>query len=378
MLLHLLAYLFLVSCNLHQKKDEMPATGKQRVPSFQKQFYGMIGADSVHQYTLSNSKGMQVKLLDYGATVTNIIVADKEGRKGDVVLGFDSLPGYLQTGNPYFGSVVGRYANRIANAKFTLDGKTFQLAANNNGNSLHGGLKGFDKKIWKEKSHETGEELVTIDMEYKSKDGEQGYPGNVTVTVSYTLTDDNDLIIYYIAATDKATPVNLTSHCYFNLSAGTDSTILDHVLMIKADRYTEVNDKLIPTGKLPEVKGTPMDFNSPKRIGDDIGKVSGGFDHNWVLSKKKDSLQMIASLYHPASGRYMEVLTTQPGIQFYSGNFLDNTLTGKQGKKYTQHAALCLETQHFPDSPNQPSFPSTILKPGEEYRQTTIYKFSNR
>ncbi len=336
----------------------------------------MFGTDSVHQYILTNSNGMQVKLLNYGATVTNIIVADKEGRMGDVVLGFDSLSGYLQTDNPYFGSVVGRYANRIAHAKFTLDGRTFQLAANNNGNHLHGGMKGFDKVIWKVRSHETGEKSVTIAMEYKSKDREEGYPGNVTVTTSYSLTDDNELIIYYIATTDKATPINLTSHCYFNLSAAKDPTILDHVLMIKADRYTEVNDKLIPTGKLPEVKGTPMDFNSPKRVGDDIANVSGGFDHNWVLSKMKDSLQMIASLYHPASGCCMEVFTTLPGIQFYSGNFLDKTLTGKQGRKYAQHAGLCLETQYFPDSPNQPTFPATILKPGEVYMQTTIYKYS--
>jgi aldose 1-epimerase len=266
---------------------------------------------------------------------------------------------------------VGRYANRIANAKFSLNGKTYQLAANNDVNSLHGGLKGFDKVIWKVK----GIEQKTLSLEYFSKDGEEGYPGNLTVNVVYSLTDDNELKINYTATTDKATPINLTNHCYFNLSAGKDSTILDHMLMLNANKYTEVNDKLIPTGKLLDVKGTPMDFTKAKRVGQDIEKVSGGYDHNWVLNRETESLQVIGTLYHPPSGRYMEVFTTQPGIQFYTGNFL-NGLKGRNGNVYNIHAALCLETQHYPDSPNQPSFPNTILRPGETYHQTTVYKFS--
>ncbi len=269
--------------------------------------------------------------------------------------------------------MVGRYANRIAQAKFTLDGKEYTLAANNNGNTLHGGLKGFDKVIWKVKSiNDSG-----ISLSYYSKDGEEGYPGNVTVDVKYALGGNNSLKIEYAAVTDKATPVNLTNHCYFNLSAGTDSTILDHELMLHADKYTPVNDKLIPTGITAEVKGTAMDFTRPKKTGKDISQVAGGYDHNWVLNRRGNDLEMIGSLYHAGSGRFMEVFTTEPGIQFYSGNFLDGTLAHtKGGKKYVLHGGLCLETQHFPDSPNQPSFPNVILKPGETYRHITVYKFS--
>jgi aldose 1-epimerase len=295
---------------------------------------------------------------------------------GDVVLGYDSLSGYLQQSNPYFGCLVGRYANRIANAKFALDGKTYQLAANDHGNTLHGGLKGFDKRIWKASDINT-DTVSSIKFSYDSKDGEEGYPGNLHAEVIYTLTSDNQLKIDYTATTDKATPVNLTNHCYFNLSAGADSTILDHELMLKADRYTPVNDKLIPTGKIDSVKGGPMDFTTAKKIGRDLAQVIGGYDHNWVLNKNEDVLVSIGSLYHPASGRYMEIFTTEPGIQFYSGNFLDGTLKfTRGGAKYIKHAGLCLETQHFPDSPNQPSFPNTILKPGEVYKHTTVYAFS--
>jgi aldose 1-epimerase len=292
---------------------------------------------------------------------------------GDVILGYDSLSGYMQTGNPYFGCLVGRYANRIANAKFSLDGKEYTLAANNNGNALHGGLKGFDKLMWAVKLFTDS----TILLSRNSSDGEEGYPGNLSVDVMYTLGDDNSLKIDYAAVTDKPTPVNLTNHCYFNLSAGTDSTILDHELMLKADKYTPVNDKLIPSGKIDNVKGTPMDFTVSKKIGKDIASVSGGYDHNWVLNRTNNNLEMIGSVYHSGSGRFMEVFTTEPGIQFYSGNFLNGTLLNTRGgAKYVQHAGLCLETQHFPDSPNQPSFPNTILKPGETYHHTTVYKFS--
>jgi len=350
-----------------EKEAAKPVSGKS--------FYGTIGTDSVFQYTLTNKSGMVVKILNYGGTVTDILTPDRNGKVGDVILGYDSLSGYLQTSNPYFGCLVGRYANRIANAKFTLDGKEYTLAANNNGNTLHGGLKGFDKVTWMVKLFSDSSLLLS----YYSKDGEEGYPGNLSVDVMYSLGADNSLKIEYAATADKATPVNLTNHCYFNLSAGADSTILDHELMLKADKYTPVNDKLIPTGKIDAVKETAMDFTVTKKIGKEIASVEGGYDHNWVLNRTGNDLEMIGSVYHTASGRYMEVSTTEPGIQFYSGNFLDGTLRNTRGgAKYVQHAGLCLETQHFPDSPNQPAFPNTILKPGETYHQTTVYKFSTK
>ena len=344
-------------------------------PMTTKSFYGMIGADSIFQYTLKNKDGMLVKILNYGGTVTDIITPDKNGKMGNVVLGYESLDGYLQTGNPYFGCQVGRYANRIANAKFILNGNEYKLAANNNGNTLHGGLKGFDKVIWMVKLHSD----TSLLLSYLSKNGEEGYPGNLSVDVLYSLSDDNALKIDYVAVTDKPTPVNLTNHSYFNLSAGADSTILDHELILKADKYTPVDDKLIPTGKIDDVKGTPMDFTREKKIGKDIAQVSGGYDHNWVLNKTGNNLEMAGSLYHAPSGRFMEVFTTEPGIQFYSGNFLNGTLQHtRDGVKYIKHAGLCLETQHFPDSPNQPSFPNTIVRSGETYHQTTVYKFSTK
>jgi aldose 1-epimerase len=335
--------------------------------------FGKIGDREVTQYTLRNAAGMVVKLIDYGATITHILVPDSSGNVGDVVLGFDSLEGYTQDQNPYMGCVVGRYANRIANAQFTLDGKTYKLKANNNGNSLHGGGEGFSHKIWDAK--QTGDS--SIEFTYISKDGEEGYPGTLKVRVVYTVGSDNGLKIDYYAETDKATPVNLTNHTYFNLSAGRDSTVLSHELMIRADRYTGVNNKLIPTGELIPVKGTSMDFNAPVVIGDEIQKIAGGLDHNFVLTKSDTARgpELAASLFDRSSGRYMEVHTTQPGVQCYTGNFLEGSLVGKGGQPYVKHGGVCLETQHFPDSPNQPSFPTTILKPGEQYRHTTIYKF---
>ncbi|HMU45823.1 MAG TPA: aldose epimerase family protein [Chitinophagaceae bacterium] len=366
--------LFLMTFMIASCKDKKEEKSEVSGSVITENKYGEFDGQPITEYTLTNSHGMQVGIINYGGTVTKILTPDKSGTMGDVILGYDSLAGYLQTGNPYFGCLVGRYGNRIANAKFTLDGKEYSLAPNNNGQSLHGGNKGFDKVMW---NSEILPGDSSIKLTYLSKDGEEGYPGNLTVEVIYTLTADNALRIDYKAETDKATPVNLTNHCYFNLSAGTDSTILDHELYLNAGKYTEVNDLLIPTGNLPDVNNTPMDFTTPKTIGRDIASVKGGFDHNWVLSRTNNNIEEIATLYHPASGRFMEVFTTEPGIQFYSGNFLDGTLKHtRNNQKYVKYAGLCLETQHYPDSPNQPSFPNTILKPGETYTQTTLYKFS--
>lgn len=364
----------LAACNNEPKNEtgSVPKTDTMQFSITEKP-YGSFNNEPVTQYTLTNPGGMQVSIINYGGTVTDIITPDKDGNKGNVVLGYNSLDGYLQKSNPYFNALIGRYGNRIANGKFKLDGKEYTLAGNDHGNSLHGGNKGYDKVLWKANKLPGDSSL---ELTYLSKDGEEGYPGNLSIKVIYTLLSDNKLKIDYSATTDKATPLNLTNHCYFNLSAGKDSTILGHELEILANRYTEVNDNLIPTGELPEVKGTPMDFTSFKKIGKDIDQVKGGYDHNWVLNKKESSFERIASLRDPSSGRQMDVWTTEPGVQFYSGNFLDGTLTlTRDSAKYVKHAGLCLETQHFPDSPNQPSFPNTILKPGETYTQSTVYAF---
>jgi aldose 1-epimerase len=370
--------LFSVACNnstenTNEKKEN--ETNDMKAGIMEKPF-GTFEQKPVTEYTLTNARGMQASVINYGGIVTKLVTPDKNRVMGDVITGFTSLEGFLQTGVPYFGALIGRYGNRIANAKFTLDGKTYTLAGNNYGNSLHGGNKGFDKVYWNIEK-QSGDS--SLKLTYQSKDGEEGYPGNLSVEVVYTLGADNSLKIDYTATTDKATPVNLTNHCYFNLSAGKDSTILNHQLELKADKYTPVNDDLIPTGKIEDVKGGPMDFTTAKLIGKDLAAVKGGggYDHNWVLIKNGTALEKVAGLYEPNSGRYMEVLTTEPAIQFYSGNFLNGTLTNtKNGQQYIKHAALCLETQHYPDSPNQPAFPNTILKPGETYKQTTVYKFS--
>ncbi|MGB8192710.1 MAG: aldose epimerase family protein [Chitinophagaceae bacterium] len=353
-----------------ENKDEAADAKKY---SMTENNFGSFEGQPVTEYVITNPSGMQVGILNYGGTVTKIITPDKNKQMGDVVLGYDSLAGFLQKTNPYFNSLIGRYGNRIAAGKFTLDGKPYTLAGNNNGNSLHGGNKGYDKVMWTAEKQSDS----SLKLTYLSKEGEEGYPGNLNVTVVYTVTPDNELKIDYTATTDKTTPINLTSHCYFNLSAGRDSTILNHELELNAASYTPVDAKLIPTGKVLAVKNTPMDFTAPKMVGKEIAQVDGGYDHNWVLNKNGNELSKAAALYDAGSGRYMEVFTTEPAIQFYSGNFLDGTLTNtKQGKNYVKHAGLCLETQHYPDSPNQPSFPNTILKPGETYRHTTLYKFS--
>ena len=365
-----------MSCNnsSNQSASTTDSSNQNKTGITEKPF-GNTDGQAITEYTLTNANGMQLSIINYGGTITKLTAPGKDGKFGDVVLGYESLDGYLQKANPFFGALIGRYGNRIAKAKFTLDGKAYTLAANNNGNTLHGGNKGYDKVVWTAEKQSDS----SLKLTYLSKDGEEGYPGNLNVTVVYTLTADNSVKIDYTATTDKATPVNLTNHAYYNLSAGTDSTILDHELQINANKYTPVDTLLIPTGKIADVKGTPFDFTSSKPIGKDIAQVKGGFDHNWVLNKTGNTLEKIATLYHPKSGRVMDVYTTEPGLQFYSGNFLDGTLTNtKGGAKYVQHAALCLETQHFPDSPNQPNFPSTILKPGETYKTTTVYKFSTK
>src|SRR5215204_1152454 len=307
------------ACNDTKNANTMEQNTSEKKYSFTEKLYGNVEGKDITEFTITNPSGMQASIITYGGTVTKLITPDKNGAMGDVVLGYDSSSGFLQKGNPYFNALIGRYGNRIAAGKFTLDGQAYTLAGNNNGNSLHGGNKGYDKVVWTAKKLSDS----SLQLNYLSKEGEEGYPGNLDIQVVYTLTPDNSLKIDYTATTDKATPINLTSHCYFNLSAGADSTILNHQLEIAADRYTPVNAQLIPTGKIESVKGGPMDFTTAKQIGRDIQKVEGGYDHNWVLNKTGNNLGHAASLYDSTSGRYMEVLTTEPGLQFYSGNFLD-------------------------------------------------------
>ena len=357
-----------------KQKNKNTAVVKSIEPEFSisERPIGTYQGSRITEYTISNPYGVALSFLNYGGTVTKLIVPDRNGQLGDVVLGFDSLSGYLQENNPYFGSIVGRYANRIAHARFQLDGHIYELAANNNGNSLHGGIKGFDKMIW-EVERLKGDSSAKLT--YHSKDGEEGYPGNLDVSVIYTLTANNEFRIEYSAVTDKATPLNLTNHSYFNLSGGEATTILSHELRIDADKFTEVDTLLIPTGNLAEVKG-PMDFRNSKAVGKEIDQVRGGYDQNYVLNDQNGVLRNVATLYYAPNGRCMDVLTTEPGLQFYSGNFLDGTLTTtKKSQKYSMHGGLCLEAQHFPDSPNQPGFPNTILRPGKTYSQTTVYAF---
>ena len=351
--------------------------------SIEKGAFGtMPDGTAVDLYTLRNAGGCEVKITNYGGIVVGLTAADREGKLDDVVLGYETLGEYLAD-TPYFGALVGRYGNRIGGAKFTLDGVEHALEVNDGANSLHGGRRGFDKVVWQAKAVE-GEKEDSLELTYLSADGEEGYPGNLSVKVVYAWTDDNELRIDYTATTDRKTVVNLTHHSYFNLAGAGVGDNLAHEMTINADRFTPVDGGLIPTGELRSVEGTPMDFRQPTAIGAQIDaddeqlKLGGGYDHNWVLNSTDGSLAPAASVHEPTTGRVMDVLTTEPGIQFYAGNFLDGSNVGKGGKAYRHRSAFCLETQHFPDSPNQPKFPSTVLEPGGTYRQTTVYRFSAR
>ncbi|WP_460985282.1 aldose epimerase family protein [Spirosoma fluminis] len=362
----------LSSCNSNKEGDQKAGIEKTS-------FGQLADGQEADIYTLRNEAGMEAKITNYGGILVSLTAPDKNGTFEDVTLGFDSLSAYVKN-NPFFGALVGRYGNRIAKGKFTLDGKEYSLATNNMGNHLHGGLKGFDKVLWTATPVEGNE--PALKLAYTAKDGEEGYPGNLSVEVTYTLQKDNALKIDYKATTDKPTVVNLTNHSYFNLTGG-KSDILSHEVTINADRFVPVNETLIPTGELKPVAGTPFDFTKSTVVGARINdstdtqiKYGLGYDHCWVFTDTSNKLKQGATVYEPTSGRVMEVLTTEPAVQFYTGNFLDGTLTGKGNVVYKKRTGLCLETEHYPDSPNQPKFPTTTLKPGETYQTTTVYKFS--
>jgi aldose 1-epimerase len=344
-----------------------------------KKSFGKTPLGPADLYVLTNTNGMEATITNYGGIVVTLKAPDRNGRFDDVVLGFETIEGYLQD-QPYFGALIGRYGNRIGKAQFTLNGKTYKLAVNNGANALHGGLKGFDKVLW------SAREIpgAALELTHTSRDGDEGYPGTLRARVVYRLTDSNELSIEYEATTDKDTVLNLTNHSYFNLAGQGNGDILKHQIKINADRFTPVDSGLIPTGELKPVAGTPLDFRQSHAIGERINspdeqiKLGGGYDHNFVLNHTSAGLSLAAEVYEPTSGRIMQVHTTEPGVQFYTGNFLDGKLTGKGGKKYPQRSGLCLETQHFPDSPNKPRFPSTVLKPGQVFRSTTTYRFFSR
>jgi aldose 1-epimerase len=356
--------------------DRTPTDAAPRTSVTRAEYGRLPDGTVVEVYRLQNQNGLRANVITYGALLTEMHVPDRTGRLGDVTLGFDNLQSYLD-GHPYFGATVGRYANRIAQGKFTLDGRAYTLATNDGPNHLHGGIRGFDKVIWR--AEILGGTGAAVRFTYTSPDGEEGYPGTLTAAVTYTLTEDNELRLDYLATTDQATVVNLTNHAYWNLAGA--GNILDHLLQIAANHYTPVDDTLIPTGAIDPVSGTPMDFTRPLPIGSRIRQLTNdpqGYDHNYVLNSGGGGLALAARVEEPTTGRVLEIHTTEPGIQFYSGNFLDGTLTGKAGVVYQQYDGFCLETQHFPDSPNRPNFPSVILRPGQTYTQTTIHKFSTR
>lgn len=362
-------------------EDSEAVSGNEYTLGIAEESFGMTeDSTEVEAYTLTNVHGMQVEIITYGGIITRLKVPDKNGELEDVVLGFDALDQYIKD-SPYFGAIIGRYGNRIAKGSFTLDDVSYTLAINNDENHLHGGLKGFDKVVWQAKTEEK-EDAVALELSYLSKDMEEGYPGNLACKVTYTLSNDNALEVLYEATTDKKTVLNLTQHSYFNLSGDFSSTILDHEVSINANSFLPVDSGLIPTGEFQEVANTPFDFREPKMVGLDIDaddeqiNRGRGYDHCWVLNEQDQGLRIAATAYHEESGRFLEVFSDQPGIQFYTGNFLDGSLPNKQGGTYAQRSGFCLETQHYPDSPNQMNFPSVVLEPGETYLSNTTFKFS--
>lgn len=367
LLLMVSAIFLLAACSSQKEEPE-----KQYNVGITKEKFGRVDGRGVFLYTLVNQNKMKVQITNYGGIVTGIEVPDKDGKFKDVVLGYDELDHYLEE-SPYFGALVGRFANRIAHGKFVIDNKSYELATNKGNHHLHGGDVGFDKVVWD--SNPVDDTINPgLRLFYASVEGEEGYPGNLLVWVNYTLTEDNELRIEYRARADQATPVNLTNHSYFNLTGNPENNILDHKLQIDANEYTVVNEELIPTGELRPVGGTPMDFKSKISIGERIDQVPGGYDHNYVLNNN-GNFQKVAEVADPSSGRVMELHTDQPGMQFYSGNFLDGSIVGKADITYNKYAGFCLETQHFPDSPNHPDFPDAILQPDEVFESVTVYRF---
>ena len=341
--------------------------------------FGEVDGKAITLYTLHNAKGAEAKIMNYGGLVQSLSMPDRAGKFDDIVLGYDNLAGYLKD-TPYFGALVGRYGNRIGGGKFTLDGQTYTLATNNGPNSLHGGLKGFDKVVW----NVVKATANSLELQYTSKDGEEGFPGNLKVTAVYTLTDDNALRLNFTSTTDKPTVLNLTHHSYFNLAGQGNGDILGHEVYINSDKTTPVDKVLITTGEFAPVDGTPFDFRKPTAIGARVNdpdpqlQYGPGYDHNWVITKPAGQLGLMARVYEPKTGRVLEVSSDEPGLQFYVGNFLDGTITGKSGKVYQRRTAFCMEPQHFPDSPNKPNFPSVVLRPGQTFKNTIIYKFSTK
>jgi aldose 1-epimerase len=370
--------LLLASCQAGSETTKQGSNDAcKQILTVSKAPYGkMPDGRPVDLFTLTNAKGMYVKLINYGATTIAVGVPDRAGKVTDVTLGYDTLDGWLSN-TSYFGGTVGRYANRIAKGRFTLDGQTYTLTTNNGPNHLHGGLVGFDKVLWNAEPIETPQ-AVGVKLTYLSKDGEQGYPGNLKATATYTLNNDNEFKAEFSATTDKPTIVNLAHHTYWNLHGPAAGDTLGHELMIPADRFTPVDAGLIPTGELKPVAGTPMDFTKPTAVGAHIAQVEGGYDHNFALREQSGKLTLAVQVYEPTTGRVLEIFSDQPGLQFYSGNFLDGTIKGKGGVAYQKYFGFCLETQHYPDSPNQPAFPPVVLRPGQTYRHVMIHKFSTR
>lgn len=380
-MLGVIVALLLAGCQSGSQNQEDQQQSTAATPDIQKEPFGTTeDGEETTLYTLTNANGVEAKISNYGGVVVSLKVPDKDGKMGDVVLGYDSLSGY-ENNTAYFGAIIGRYGNRIAGGKFTLDGETYTLATNNNTNHLHGGEKGFNRRVWN--ATEIKEDsTVGLKLTYVSEDMEEGYPGKLNVEVIYALRNDNSLAINYKASTNKKTIVNLTNHSYFNLTGDANNDILDHKLMLNASKFVPIDSTLIPTGELRDVEGTPFDFQEPTDIGKNIDASNEqityglGFDHCWVLDKSGAEMSLAATVYEPKSGRFMEVMTTEPGIQFYSGNFLDGSAKGKYGIAYEKRHGFCLETEHFPDSPNQAEFPSVELSPGETYVTSTVYKFS--